>query len=398
MHIRLATLNVWALPEPIARDVQARIDAIGERLLGLDLDVIAFQEVWTRDAAKRLREAGLRAGLDHCWFGDDTFSDGGLLVLSRLAIDDVRFEPFGITGAPEKVAANLEYLSGKGFATIRLATPVGPFVLVNTHLHARYTRSSPHKHVPHRTGQTVQLAGRFIHDPTPMAAVGDFNFREGETDYRVLTEILGLTDVAAQLDNRQNTTLHANPYRRPDGVDRRKDFIFVRSGARHAVIPKTISRTFDQILDLDGKRGTYSDHAGLVTDLELLPLSETTIALSSAASPDPRLFEAAARMLAEGESLARERQEGSRKISGIGMSVAAAAALGAMPQQMSRRRLLRASLMAAALVALAPSLGLSIASEVLVPDEIQAFRDAASQLAALDSRQELAAVAAGPPA
>ena len=50
MQVRLATLNVWALPEPLGRDVTARVDAIGHRIPSLDLDLIAFQEVWTRAA------------------------------------------------------------------------------------------------------------------------------------------------------------------------------------------------------------------------------------------------------------------------------------------------------------------------------------------------------------
>jgi endonuclease/exonuclease/phosphatase family metal-dependent hydrolase len=318
-------------------------------------------------------------------------------VLSRLPIEDVRFEPFAVRGVAEKVAANLEYLSGKGFATIRLTTPVGPIVLVNTHLHARYTSSAPHKHVPHRTGQAIQLASRFIDSSLPIVAMGDFNFREGETDYRVLTDILGLRDVAATLGNRQNTTLHANPYRRSSGIDRRKDFIFVRSGLAHEVVPIRVTRTFDELIEIDGEPGAYSNHAGLVVDLEVTPVKAVPAA-HLRTDVDPNLFELAQGMLAQGESLALERQNGGRKISGIGMSFAAAAALGAMPRRMSRRKLLRWSLTGAALAALTPTIGFSIASEVLVPDEIQAFRDAAQQLADLRPPEALASVAAGPPA
>ncbi len=403
MQIRLATLNVWALPEPIGRDVQVRIDAIGARLPDLGLDVVAFQEVWTRDAAARLLRAGERAGLVHGWYGDGTFGKGGLLVLSRLPIEEVHFEAYSVTGAAEK-AANLEYLSGKGFATVRLETPSGPLVLVTTHLHARYSSSAPHRHVPQRTGQAVQLATRFADSREPIVALGDFNFREGETDYRVLTDILGLQDVAALLDERQNTTLHTSPYRNPTGVDRRKDFIFVRSGANHALLPKSIRRSFDEIFEIAGAPGSYSNHAGLVTEIELVELASAAVNHAPlSADADPGVFEAAARMLAKGERLARARQDGGRAASGIGLGIAAIATLGAMPKRMSRRRLLRAGLATGALAALAPSLGFSIASEVLVPDEIRAFRDAARQLAALapdalPPEAQLPSVASGPPA
>jgi len=44
----------------------------------------------------------------------------------------------------------------------------------------------------------------------------------------------------------------------------------------------------------------------------------------------------------------------------------------------------RSELGAAAVLALTPSIGFSIASEVLVPDEIRAFQQAAKQLGELD--------------
>lgn len=388
MLIRLATLNAWALPDPIGRDVRARMDAIGERLSALHLDVIAFQEVWTSDAANRLKHAGQRAGLDHCWFGDSTFGDGGLLVLSRLPIEDVRFESFLVRGEPERSATNLEYLSGKGFATIRLSTPAGPFVLVDTHLHARYTRTAPHSYAPHRTGQAVQLTARLIDSDLPMAVVGDFNFREGEPDYRVLTDIFGLTDVAVALDNRQNTTLHAHPYRDPAGLDRRKDFVFVRSGHSHQVVPRTITRSFDEVFEINGSPAAYSNHAGLIVEVDVIPALAAAAHVPS--NPDPSVFDLAERMLAEGESLAIARQNGGRQISAIGIGIAAAATAGAVPKRMRRRRFLRAGLVGAALVAVTPGVGFSIVSEVLMPDQIRAFRLAAQQLAQLRPDQSVA--------
>ncbi|MFP6622989.1 MAG: hypothetical protein VCC20_05880, partial [Myxococcota bacterium] len=100
-------------------------------------------------------------------------------------------------------------------------------------------------------------------------------------------------------------------------------------------------------------------------------------------APSEDVFDLAARVLAEGERLAARRQNGTRKLSGVGIGLAAAAALSATPKRMSRRKLLRGSLATAALLALPPGVGFSIVSEVLVPDEIRAFRNAAAQLAQL---------------
>lgn len=382
MQVRLATLNVWALPEPIAQDVTARVDAIGRTIPSLHADLIAFQEVWTHDAARRLRKAGREAGLSHVWSGGS--EAGGLQVLSRHPIDEVTFERFSLRGEAEHVVSNLEYLSGKGFATLRIRTPEGPLVVVNTHLHARYGSAAAHRHVPHRTVQAIQMAAS-VTRPEPVVVLGDFNFREGEPDYQMVTDILGLEDVAVVLDNRQNTTLNTNVYRNSSGIPRRKDYVFSRNGRDRAIVPRTVDRTFDARLDIDGRAANYSDHAGLLVEFEIRA-SEG----AARTTPTADAFDLIEQVLAQGESLAAERQSGQRKMSGVGLGLAAVAALSATPKRMSRRKMLRGSLATAAALALTPGVGLSIVSEVLVPDDIRAFRDAAARLAALREPEQIA--------
>ncbi|MBW2400207.1 MAG: endonuclease/exonuclease/phosphatase family protein [Deltaproteobacteria bacterium] len=376
MQIRLATLNVWALPEPIGRDVSARVDAIGRRISSLDLDLITFQEVWTRDAGRRLCDAGRAAGLHYAWSGG--VDAGGLLLLSRYPIDEVSFERFALQGEAERVVMNLEYLSGKGFATARIGTPAGPLLVVNTHLHARYSSAAKHRHTPHRTVQTIQMAARFVGMDEPVALLGDFNFREGEPDYQVLTEILGMADVAAALGNRQNTTLHTNVYRHASGTDRRKDYVFVRSGGNRNLVPRAVARSFDGRFEIDGEPANYSNHAGLIGDFEIQQVQRAT-----RPAPAEDAFDLAERALAEGESLAVERRSGNRRLSAAGIGFAALAALSARPKRMSRRKLLRSALSGAAVLGLTPGVGFSIVSEVLVPDDIRTFRNAAAELARL---------------
>ena len=376
MQIRLATLNVWALPEPIGRDVSARIDAIGRSLSSLQLDLIAFQEVWTRDAGRWLCDAGRDAGLRHVWSGG--VDAGGLLLLSRYPIDEVSFERFALQGEAERVVMNLEYLSGKGFATARVSTPAGPLLVVNTHLHARYGSAAKHRHTPHRTVQAIQLAASFMGRAEPVAVLGDFNFREGEPDYQVLTGILGMADVAMALGNRQNTILNTNVYRRASGTDRRKDYIFARSGGDQNLVPHAVARSFDDRFEIGGEPANCSDHAGLIGDFEIRQVPG-----GARPAPGGDAFDLAERALAEGEILAVERQSGNRRLSGAGIGFAALAALSARPKRISRRKLLRSVLSGAALLALTPGVGFSIVSEVLVPDDLRAFRNAAVQLAKL---------------
>jgi endonuclease/exonuclease/phosphatase family metal-dependent hydrolase len=381
MQIRLGTLNAWGLPAPLARDTDHRIDAIGQKLLEYDLDVLAFQEVWTKQARVSLQRAGKRAGLVHSWAGEGASwapgrARGGLLILSRLPIEAVRFESFTLRGEPERAVANLEYVSGKGFVAIELRTPEGPFALINTHLHARY-KTRTHNYVPHRTGQAIQLAARHAVSEMPLVVVGDFNFRENEPDYRVLTGLLGLRDTAVELESRQDTTLTSNPYRK-SRFSRRKDYIFVRDGASRSLAPQSISRAFDAPLRVDGRDAAYSNHAGLIVDFEI-----GGAANCAARADDPSIFALAADLLDVGKQLAKDRRTGERQLSGLGVGVAALAGLTMLPKPVSRRRMLRMSLGASALAALTPGVGFSLVSEVLVQDEIAAFKQAAEQLAKL---------------
>ena len=57
VRLRVATLNVWAVPL-FSERIGARMREIGRRLAALELDAIAFQEVWTPAARRRLIEAG----------------------------------------------------------------------------------------------------------------------------------------------------------------------------------------------------------------------------------------------------------------------------------------------------------------------------------------------------
>ena len=351
MQIRLGTLNAWALPEPLSRDLYPRIKAIGAKVASLDLDVIAFQEVWTSDARRALQRAGARAGLQHSW-GHDQSNAGGLLVLSRFPISSVHFETFALRGEPDLAVANLEYFSGKGFARLRIESPDGPFDLIDTHLHARYTSTSGDGNLPHRIGQVVQLATDAHVADVPMIAVGDFNFLEGELDYRLFTDVLGMRDAAAQLGNRQPTTLRG-PYRLKKRIARRKDFVFARNGDTRAIEAKSIRRTFDEMMEFDGRQIQYSNHAGLVFEFEIGP----GVAVH-ASVPDRSLFELAAQALARGEHEAEARGETDRALSGLGLGCSVIAGLGAMPQRMSRRRVLRFALGGTALLALTPSVGL----------------------------------------
>jgi len=79
--MRIATLNTWGLPEPFSRQLGARLDAIVGRLAGLEVDAIAFQEVWTDHAQERL-QPGEAAGLPRASHASSGLRSSGLLALA----------------------------------------------------------------------------------------------------------------------------------------------------------------------------------------------------------------------------------------------------------------------------------------------------------------------------
>src|SRR5690606_2123827 len=150
--MRLGTFNVWGLPEAFADDVSSRMRVIAERLAGSELDVLLIQEAWTQEVRRTIRRGARRAGFAVSE-GED--ASGGLMTLSRLPIRTSRFDRFRFRGDPERLDKG-EYLGGKGFETVELEGPDGPFVVVNTHLHARYRAEDSAIDSAVRTAQLLQ--------------------------------------------------------------------------------------------------------------------------------------------------------------------------------------------------------------------------------------------------
>jgi sphingomyelin phosphodiesterase 2 len=374
MGIRVATFNVWALP-PLADRVSERMEAIGAHLADLDVDVIAFQEVWGTDARNTLLAAGRRAGLVNAWYNDSSFGGGGLLVLSRLPVTSSRFDRFALNGYPQRLD-HPDYYGGKGFARIELETPDGLLTFINTHLHARYSKDVDHEYRHHRVGQIVQLALACLENQSPIVAVGDFNFGEGEPEYAVLAGLTGMRDVAAELDRRQPTIWRGNTYRsRRRKPDRRIDYVFARNGAASDLSPRRAQRIFDETFRLGGLPTSYSNHAGVLAEIDVVPRRG-----AASASPRPDALRLASQLLAEGRAEAERRQRDGRALASTGLAGATLASLGIRTQRLSRRRLLRVGLQGAALLALTPGVGFSILSEIVAPDELRAFDSLAAHL------------------
>jgi endonuclease/exonuclease/phosphatase family metal-dependent hydrolase len=380
MRLRIATLNTWAFPEPLAERLDERMEALARAIPALGADVLALQEVWAAAARARLVAAGAAAGLGHAWTSDGPLFGGGLLLLSRLPFVAARFEPYALNGVPHRLA-HPDFYGGKGFLLASIATEVGPVALVNTHMHARYRSDVDHQYAGHRAAQLVQLAAALAEVGGPVALAGDFNFDEGHDEYRAFLGLTGVSDAAAAVGRREPTVWRANPYRASrTGPDQRIDFVFTRDGAAHAARATSARRAFDEVLERDGERFAVSDHAGVLAEVAIEPREARPLP-----PPAPEAVALAAALLERGQERAERRRRLHRRRAGAGLgaSLVAAAALRARP--LTRRGFLRTSLQGTALLALGGTLSSGLVAELYGPGELDGFEEARAALARLAS-------------
>ena len=374
--LRLTTLNVWALPFGLSRHTAARMEAISRRLGQLEPDVAAFQEVWTEEARTALLAGGRRAGLSHAWHNPSARGGSGLLLLSRRPFLDVQFSAYLLRGLPQRLQHG-DYWGGKGFVLARLQTAAGPLTVLDTHLHAQYTPDPVDEYRGIRTAQVVQLAAALLDRNDPVVALGDFNLRAGNPDHAVLMGLTRFTDVALALGNPQDTILADHPYRRRarghgndtggDGGER-IDYAFIRTGDRAEAVPKRIEREFDQALEIGGEPAAYSDHAGLLVEMEVVSVPPRVLPAA-----DPAALTRARALLGQGRSEA-VRRRGIERSFALGSSAVALAALPAAAQQRVSRRRFLAGLLAGLGVAAVPAAGgTALLAEVAVPRELAAY-------------------------
>jgi endonuclease/exonuclease/phosphatase family metal-dependent hydrolase len=336
MRLRVLTLNVWSLPLGLTRHHDARMRAIGDAFAGSGAHVIALQEVWTQGARTLLAAAGRRAGYTAIWHREAAFGGSGLMVLSRLAISRPRFTPYRLAGLPQRPQQG-DFYGGKGFVSLELATDPGPVTFIDTHLQAGYGEPTGNdENSGIRAGQAVQLACYIRDLQTPVLATGDFNSREGANAYEILVGIGGLGDLAVDLNRREPTGLSPHPYRPAQARESRIDLIFARSGRDTGVRAIAIERTYDRALEFAGEPGAYSDHAGLLGEVELVPRPAGEPPFPWPA-PSAAALEHAESQLRLGEEAARRRRRRERRQAGGLLGAGLLVAGGAWKVQENRR-------------------------------------------------------------
>ena len=380
MRLRVLSLNAWALPPPVGQRVHERLSLVLRALPALDCDIALFQEIWTDEARAQVIEGGRSLGYRHTWTNPGPARGGsGLLGLSRWPIGSSRFRRFTLCGLPQRLT-HLDYYGGKG--VVRLDVEVNGVygALFNTHMHARYVAATEEdEYQGHRAAEVIEFADEIRSVSGPLVAVGDFNMRDTAPEYRVMRGLTGLVDVAADLDLRQPTVTLDNAYRRAGGAtsESRLDYVFSRGGGDRGIASVNARRIFNQPIEVTGEPGAYSDHAGVLAEIEVggPGLAPTP--------PEPEALKLARELLDTGRARAEARQRNERIGAGASFAVGVGAAWASMRAPWSRRTFLRTGLWSSAALAAASGTGLLTLSDGYVPDELTGYEAARAVLGSL---------------
>jgi endonuclease/exonuclease/phosphatase family metal-dependent hydrolase len=378
--MRLGTFNVWGLPEAFSDDVSSRMRALVARLEATDLDILMIQEAWTREVRRTLRNGARRAGFSVSR-GDG--ASGGLMTLSRLPIRASRFERFRFRGDPERVTKG-EYLGGKGFEIVEVEGEDGPFVVVNTHVHARYRVEDSALDSAVRTAQLLQIVAFVQGHSGSIVIGGDLNCREVDPEFQVFRGLTGAIELGSGAPI--GTLSSSNFYKRDrTAPDKRIDFLFVRPAAGVAWQARDPRLLFAETARIRRRDRSLSDHYGFRVDLEWR--SGTTSALpASNASIDPQAIATARALLDVGlQEADRREREHFRWAGGFLLAALASAGLRRHPA-VDRRAFLRGAAQAATVLAVVPAIGFGALARVDSDEKRDVFADARALLGELEAK------------
>lgn len=257
--MRILTLNIWGVP--YAKHRVARLHLIADKVLELAPDVLCFQEVYLPSCASILIN---RLKIQYPYFYH--FASGvvgsGLLTLSKHPIVDVAFHRFRMGGKPLRLEHG-DYYAGKGIGLTRIRAPHGVVDVYNSHTHAQYEPNNDNEYAVY-TNTNLYEAIRFIHTNSHYNSVvlcGDLNTRPDQLGYRILTQLGNLSDGYFGCFKQYPITYAAeNPYTHE--FNQCLDYVMTRSA-----VVKSIELAMNETLS--GKAEAYSDHYGLLAEVDI---------------------------------------------------------------------------------------------------------------------------------
>lgn len=276
--LRVLSLNIWGLGYNIATDRAERVQAIGQALDTLNLDIVGFQEVWVKRDQIALMRAGANAGLHYARYFRAGLVGSGLLILSRYPILSTDFHLFSLRAWPERFLEG-DYYAGKGVSLARIQTPYGELDFYNTHAIAQYEADAIDPYALHRAGNMVEIA-TFINRSTtsnPVIVTGDFNVNPYKPGYHLVRALARLEDTFASLHPHEQgvTFSHHNPYAKGHSESERLDYVMIREGQKAGLQALSAEITLTEQPTPPHK--PYSDHYGVLAEIAWQPTPRLAI-------------------------------------------------------------------------------------------------------------------------
>ncbi len=245
LRVRVLSWNVWDLPV-ISDHLDARVARIGPAIARLEPDLVALQELWEADDARRIGDDLRAAGLVHQTAPNE---DTGLLIASRWPIEATRFAPFTLGKAPW-APWHVDWVATKGVVQVDVQTPVGPLTFADTHLQGRYrTDLYPDTRLAQALEVAEATAPRREGVVPPLVLAGDLNSPSHELPYEVLEVSCGL---------------------RPTSERSALDAVLVRDGTAVRVVEASSRHALEEVVELDdGVAAPLSDHPAVLAELTL---------------------------------------------------------------------------------------------------------------------------------
>jgi len=265
-NLKVLSFNIWGL-RILAKDLDVRMHAIGDKLANEDYDIVALQEVWSIHYYEIIREK-VKNVLPHAHYFHSGVIGSGCATFSKYPIIDTFFQQYLHNGYFWDIFAG-DWYAGKGVGCCLIKHPEKCLYVFNTHLHAEYFDHQTPVIEEARTVQCYQLA-QFIRRTTrPGDAVllcGDLNHQPDTLGFKTLLEITKLNDTFEISSTKLNDCFTLDPpfnkYGNQTEPVSRIDYIL----SSDVLACTTCDLAMQKIPDTDIH---YSDHEGYTVTLNL---------------------------------------------------------------------------------------------------------------------------------
>ncbi|XP_066266757.1 putative neutral sphingomyelinase isoform X1 [Branchiostoma lanceolatum] len=273
---------------PLCPKLSERSQAIGEELSTGKYDLVSLQEVVTDDMYRKLVSLVSHVLPYHHYFYSG-FGGSGVCVFSKHLITDVCQHQFTLNGLPQDIRkVELDWFGGKLVGLCRIQYSGTEINFYATHTHAAHTVTASEQSVyeAHRVSQAFEIS-QFIRFTGRSADLniltGDLNFQPRELGLKIIQSDSGMEDAWLTAEHKKAddsgvTSRHPeNNFTTPGDLER-IDYILYKGSAGCRVKCVHCETTMHKV---PGKPFNYSDHVGVLANLELEKVSEPNNAPSN---------------------------------------------------------------------------------------------------------------------